>query len=435
MALEYSKTLEVKYETEVLVIGGGPAGVAAAVAAARQGVRVMLVETSGALGGSGTVGMVPEFMYFDDGINLLSGGIGGEIKHRFYGDKNEHKTYNVKVEELKRTYDDMVLESGVKLLFFTKVVDMVVENGKIEAAVVSSQSGVYAIKAKIFVDCTGDGNASVRAGVESDYGDEKENTNPATLCSFWGGVDFSKKPPLDGIKIYSAYQAGILSTFDLMLPGIKEVDRAAGVGGGNIGHYFSLDDRDEEKLTEAMVASRKTVFEYQDYYRTYVPGCEKAFLCYTANVMGIRESRRISCDYRMKYADYEARAVFDDEIGRYNYPIDIHPTSPDEEAVREANRISSLRYGDGESYGISLGCLIAKGVSNLFVGGRCIGSDRMMQSTMRVVPCCYITGQAAGVAASVCVLENTDSHNVNVKETQRRLVRLGAYLPNFKDEE
>ncbi|MBE7087138.1 MAG: FAD-dependent oxidoreductase [Clostridiales bacterium] len=193
MEINYNKKVEVKYSADVLVIGGGPAGTAAAVCAAKQGVKVILIETHGALGGSGTVGMVPEFMFFDDGINLLSDGFGGEIKREFYGDKNEHKTYNVPVEALKRKYDQMVMDSGVKLLFFTRLVDFVVEGGVIKQAVVISQSGIYAIEAKTFVDCTGDGNASVRAGANSWYGDDGAHTNPATLCSMWGGVDFAKK--------------------------------------------------------------------------------------------------------------------------------------------------------------------------------------------------------------------------------------------------
>lgn len=430
--MNYTKQLNVKYQTDVLVIGGGPAGVAAAIASARNGKKTILVEQSGTLGGMGTIGLVPEMMCFDDGINLLSGGIGGEIKKALFDDVCDYKCYNVEVEKLKRLYDKMTIESGVKILFFTKVIDVVMKSSTIDYAVVSSRSGMYAIKSKFYIDCTGDGDVSVKAGADYEYGDKDGVTMPATLCSFWSGIDFENKTKPDGFKVGDAYMNGVLSQLDLLLPGIKEVNRETGVGGGNIGHAFNVDDTDEEKLTRAMVTSRKIVYEYQKYYRDYVPGCEKANLCVTANVLGVRESRRIVCDYKMNYMDYVKRAVFEDEIGRYNYPVDIHPKSPDLESIEQFKRDTALKYEKGESYGISLKALSVKKVDNLFVAGKCISADREMQASMRVMPCCFITGQATGVASAVCIEQGTDSHNVNFKKVQERLIALGAYLPNYK---
>lgn len=431
--VNYQKQLEIKYAVDVLVVGGGPAGVAAAIAAARQGKGVILTEINGALGGCGTVGMVPEFMCFDDGINLLAGGIGGEIKSALFGDELAYRCYNAKVEDVKRLYDQIVVESGVKILFFTKAIDVIKTGAKIDCAVVSSKSGVYAIQAKQFIDCSGDGAFSVMAGADYEFGDEEHVTMPATLCSFWSGIDFERKIKPDGYKIGEAYLNGVFSQLDLLLPGIKETDRASGVGGGNVGHAYAVDDRDEESLTSAMIESRKIVAQYVQYYREYVPGCENANLCYTANVLGVRESRRIVCDYKMNYQNYLDRAVFEDEIGRYNYPIDIHPKRADEESIEQFKKDTALTYAEGESYGISLRCLLVKKLDNLFVAGKCVSSDREMQASMRVMPCCFITGQACGVASAVCIDENTSSHGVDYKKVQKKLLSMGAYLPNFKE--
>ena len=426
--MNYCKNIPVKYETDVLVVGGGPAGISASVTAAKLGKKTMLTETSGVLGGMGTKGMVPEFMCFDDGINLLSNGVGKIIKETFYGKERQQKVYNVQVEALKRLYDSLVAESGVKLLLFTDVIDVVKEGKSIKYAIASSKSGLFAIAAKEFVDCTGDGNLSVAAGAEYEYGDDDGTTMPATLCSFWSGIDFSKKTKPDGFKVGDAYTKGVLSQLDLLLPGIKEVDAKTGVGGGNVGHTYNVDDRDEENLTSAMIRSRKIVAEYEEYYRKFVPGCENAKLCFTADILGVRESRRIVCDYMMQVSDYINRANFDDEIGRYNYPVDIHPKKADEDSIKQFEKDTALKYGIGESYGISLKALIVKGIDNLFVAGKCLGASREMQASMRVMPCCFITGQGAAIAACVCADENTISHDVNYERVKEILNELNVFM-------
>lgn len=429
----YSRDLKVKYVVDIAVIGGGPAGVAAAVAAARQGKQVLLIEQSGSFGGMGTIGLVPEMMCFDDGINLLSGGIGGEVKHTLFGDKCEYAVYNVKVEEVKRLYDRLVEESGVKPLLFSSVVDIEKEGERIRYAIISSRSGIYAVQAQMFIDCTGSGDICVKAGEDYEYGDDSGRTMPATLCSFWSGIDFDGRSKPDGYKIGQAFKEGVLSQYDLLLPGIKEVDKQTGVGGGNVGHAFAVNDREEEQLTRAIIQSRKIVSEYEAYYRKYVPGCERANLCMTANVLGIRESRRIVGMYKATHEDYLTRAVFDDEIGRYNYPVDIHPMASDDESVRQFAKYTEIKYREGESYGISIRSLIPQRTENLFMAGKCISASREMQASMRVIPCCFITGQAVGVAASVCIDDKTSSQNVAAKKIQKILKSNGAYLPNFKE--
>lgn len=419
--IEYSKKINTYDKADIIVAGGGPSGVAAAVAAARQGKRVILLEQSGSLGGASVLAMVAELMNFDDGKNFISKGIGQEVYERLGLEITQKRQWhNVRYEELKRVYDDMVIAAGVKVMFYCRVVDVICQEQKITHCVVSGPDGLIALEADFFVDCTGNGSLSCFAGADYEYGDESGNTMSATICSLWGGVDFDKKGA-DGKNYEQAYNDGLFSQYDSALPGIKRNYPEIGVGGGNIGHCFGVDDRDVKSLTEAMFNGRKTLAEYERYYRGYVEGCENAVLIKSADYIGIRESRRIVCEYTLGVESYFAKEGFEDEIGRYSYPIDIHPMTPDKAGMDGFNKAVSIRHGDGESYSIPYRCLVPKGVDNLLVAGRCIGADRPMQASARVIPCCYVTGQAAGIAAAVCVEDGVAARDAEIKKIQERL--------------
>lgn len=432
--LNFSKDIAVKIKTDVFIAGGGPAGVAAALACAKQGKRVFLAEAGGCFGGSSTSALVPELMNFDDGENFLSGGVGRTVHDRLFDDvARNRKWYVVKSETIKRLYDELITAAGVDFLFYSKVADVVTDgSGRVKYAVLSGKKGIYAAAADVFIDCTGDGSLSAWAGADFEYGGENGAVAGATLCSVWGGIDFSKKDFIfDGCKYGEAYAKGYFSQYDGILPGIKPTHPEVGVGGGNVGHLFHVDDTDERSLTEAMLYGRKNVLEYERYYRDFLPGFDKATLLETANVLGVRESRRIIGDIVMNYKHFLDRQVFDDEIGRYSYPIDIHPETADQKGAADFTDNVSKAYAPGESYGISYRALTPKKLQNVLVAGRCISADRSMQASMRVIPCCYITGQAAGAAAA-CVRADGDVHSVNIKEVQMKLKELGAYLPNFQ---
>lgn len=425
MKITYQKELEVKYTCDVLVVGGGPAGFAAAVAAARSGKHTILVEQSGSVGGASVLAKVPELMNFDDGKNFLTGGIGREIHDRLFKQcRYTREWYNVRVEELKLLYDEILLKAGVEILFFNRVTDSLTEGETIKYVVVSGPDGSYAIEAKAYIDATGNGLLSQLAGARYYYGDENGNTMSATLCSLWGGVEFQKKG-VDGDYYEKAYADGVFSQYDPILSGIKANYPEVGVGSANAGHCFLVDDRNTESLTNAMLSSRKMLQEYERYYREYVPGCENARLIGTADFLGIRESRRIDCEYNLSIDTFFAKEAFVDEIGRYSYPIDIHPMSADQKGVQGFFEIASVEHEAGESYSIPYRCLVPKGVDNLWITGRCIGADRFMQASLRVIPGCYITGQAAGVAASVCVSEQVKARDADIRKIREGLIRLG----------
>ena len=419
--ISYQKSIKVYDRADIIVAGGGPSGVAAAVAAARQGKRVILIEQSGTLGGSSVLAMVAELMNFDDGEKFISNGIGREIFKRLkYQNNNKREWYNIRYEELKRVYDDLVLQAGVEVMFYTHIVDAVCEDRTVQYAVVSCPDGIYALEAEFFIDCTGTGILASLAGADYSYGNENGDTMSATICSLWGGVDFAKKG-YDAAKYEQAYSDGVFSQYDKVLPGIKKNYAEIGVGGGNVGHCFGVDDRDVKSLTKAMFEGRKILAEYENYYRNYVSGCENAVLVKSADYIGIRESRRISCEYTLTVDSFYSEDSFSDEIGRYSYPIDIHPMTPDADGMKGFHKSVSMKHEDGQSYSIPYRCLVPKGLNNMLVAGRCIGTDREMQASTRVIPCCYITGQAAGVAAAVCVENKTSAVNANINELKKRI--------------
>lgn len=194
------------------------------------------------------------------------------------------------------------------------------------------------------------------------------------------------------------------------------------VGGGNIGHTFEVDGTDEESLPRALQWGRKSLLEYERYYKGYLKGFEAMELVATGSLLGVRETRRIIGDYVLNVNDFNPSSTFDDEIGRYSYPIDIHIARPDKESYDAFHKeFTSMRLGKGESYGIPYRILTPKGLDNALVAGRCVSTDRSMQASIRVMPGCYITGQAAGVAAAMAARAGTSTRHINVRDLQGRL--------------
>ena len=433
----FQRKLSVKYEVDVFIAGGGPAGTAAAVAARSQGANVYLAEAHTCLGGMGTAGRVPVFMPMSDGVNFLAEGFGRQVITRL-AKENALAGPATDIEALKRVYDALVGESGAAFSFYTALSGVEAQDGRIRYVVCSAPGGMFAVKAKVYVDATGNGDLAAWAGAPFEKGDAQGGRlMPGTLCSVWSGIDWKtweanrpKGPQPDGSMLEKAFADGVFTVRDEHLTGMYKLGE--GLGGGNIGHAFGVDGTDERSLTEALVRGRKSMTEYARYYREYLKGFENARLVTTGSLMGVRETRRIMGDYVLCLEDYKKRAVFLDEIGRYAYSIDIHPLSTGKESYEKHRKQfdQDYRYGKGESYGIPYRTLTPRGIDNLLVAGRCVSTDQMVQGSLRVMPGCFITGQAAGIAAAMASNSGKSVHGIEVKELQRRLKAFGAYLPN-----
>ncbi len=434
--IQYNKELPVKVETDVFIAGGGPAGVSAAVAASEAGAKVFVAEASQSFGGAAVTMLVPAFMEFGNGTDFLAAGIGKRIFDYLAENAPESaKPYcppNIPVETLKLCYDSMMEECGAEYCFNTQVIDVAVANGEIQHVICAGKGAIYAVKAKVYIDCTGDADLCAYAGAEFEQGGENGEVMGSTLCGLWTGIQWENVVSPDSRMLEQAFKDQVFSQNDLHLPGMWPI--AKGVGGSNTGHVFGVDGTNADSLTKGMVEARKRMQEYRRYYREYLSGFENAELVCSAPQLGIRESRRVVCDYRLVLQDFLDQAVFPDEIGRYSYNIDIHANTVglDDYELFEKEH-TTYRYKVGESYGIPYRTLPVKGFSNLLTAGRCICSDRYMQSSVRVMPGCYITGQAAGTAAAICALENVNVHDAPVKKIQKQLKKLGAYLPNYQE--
>ena len=443
--LSYAPKIPVKYDVDVFVAGGGPSGLAAAIVAAREGARVFLAEGSACFGGMGTAAGLPMFCSPTDGVNFTTAGFATEVYQRLVaagGTAPETRGkaigtfgfyYNPEV--LKRVYDDLAAESSIRFSFLTQFLDVCRDGGRLEHAVCAAKSGLFAVKAQLFVDATGDGDLCARAGAPFEKGDGSGEMQPPTLLSLWCDIDWQRANAAGhGIwqqekEIPRAFADKLFTVEDRHLPGMIPIGPHA--GWGNIGHLFGTDGTDETSLTAALVRGRRLLLEYERFYKEYLCGFERMQLLGTGALLGVRETRRILGDYVLNLADFKRRAVFADEIGRFSYPVDLHATRPDRETFEKFEReFAELRYQPGESYGIPFRTLLPRTLENVLVVGRCISCDRHIQGSVRVMPACFLTGQAAGVAAARAAAKRVAPRELDIREIQASLLRLGAYLPN-----
>jgi hypothetical protein len=429
---------------DVIVVGGGPAGCAAATAAAREGARTLLVEATGALGGMGTSGLVPALAPYSDGETLVYQGLARRVLEKARAavpHEPEDKTHWVAInpESLKRLYDDLVTEAGAKVMFMTALAAVESSEGDVDALVVANKAGLSALKAKVYVDCTGDADLAVWAGAEYEQGEGGSGElQPATLCFILSNVDDyafqhllardrgRKDPVLEMIKS-GRYPDIVDPHFCRNLIGPSTV-------GFNSGHLWDVDNTDPMSISGALMRGRQVAESFRRGLAEFAPETfGNAFLATTGSLMGIRETRRIVGDYCLTLKDYQARAGFPDEIARNNYWIDIHTAKG--EVARSVDQPDHVKdrfekYGPGESHGIPYRCLRPKGLRNVLVAGRSISCDRPVQGAVRVMPCCLAMGEAAGLAAAMAGgAEARDVHAVDTDQLRAKLREYGAYLP------
>lgn len=420
---------------DVAVIGGGPSGCAAAIAAARDGARTLLVESGYMLGGAGTLGLVPCWGPFSDRRRIISGGLAERIGRRAV-EAAPYRTGGldwqpVNHEELKRIYDELVTEAGVTVWFGSTLVGAECSGKRVQHVTVARKKQLCAVSAGVFIDCTGDGDLAAAAGAEILCGgDEYGEVQPATLCFVLANVDTGEflRHPRPSLK--ELREVADRSRYPL-LGDLHLVTFLVGPGlvGFNAGHLWA-DHTRPENLDRAVIEGRRIAAEYCRAMREYFPAFREAFLCQTAGILGVRESRRIVGDYLLTIDDYLACRSFPDDIARNAYPIDIHTRQSEIDSVLNGANVAMNRrrhYAPGESHGIPYRCLTVKGFDNLLAAGRCISTDHEVQASIRIMPVCLTTGEAAGCAAAIAVQRHCgDAHAVNAAFLRSRLKSYGA---------
>ena len=445
MIREGARALPVLAEHEVVVLGGGPAGNAAAAAAARGGADVLLVERYGFLGGMGTAGGVTNFagLYalshgetvqvvhgvVDDllgridrlgGLNAPQQGLQGRITVRSYD-----------VSAYKCAADDLLLAAGAKLLFHAFAADAAMDGERIAALIVETKSGRRAIRAKVFIDCSGDADLAARAGVPFELGDGHGGGLFPTTMFRVGGVE-----PEKALAAIGGFQAIDRLMDEAARTGLYRFPRAGAIVRPqknptewrvNVTQIRNRDGRamdatDALQLSEGEIEGRRQVQEYFRFLKAEVPGFEAAHIVEIAPQVGVRETRRIAGLARLSGADILACGDFADAIGVNAWPMELHVEG----------RVEWRFFPDGSRgwCGLPYGMLVPQGVSNLLVAGRCASMTHEGQSAARASGACFAMGEAAGTAAAFALAAGAAPADVDTAALRRRLEADGVFLGN-----
>ncbi len=410
---------------DLAVIGGGFAGVAAALAAARGGAKVLIIEKSNCLGGAAANCLVNPFMPYwteIDGKRVdLSNGIFKEIHDRLEK-RNAMKKESFLEEELKYILNEMVIEANIDLLFHAYIFRANTCADRIVSVTVATKSGEMQIEADYFIDATGDAQLAYLAGCPTVLGREPDHLcQPMTLCFRVGNVDVDKfYASRERLKISHAQS---LAAGELINP--RENILVFRTPIHNVLHFNTTrvvrkNPTSPEEVTEAEVLARKQVYEIYDFMKRHADGLENSFLMMTAAEIGVRESRMIVGDYVLTEQDCKNCVKFEDAIAACNYDIDIH--NP------EGTGTSHYYFPAGAYYTIPYRSLIPQNINNMLVAGRCISSDHGAQASYRIMPVVCCIGEAAGSAIGLAARSGCSVRDITSKELQSVLKKNRAYI-------
>jgi hypothetical protein len=425
-----TKEIPVIADYDVVVCGGGPAGVIAAVAAARGGARTALIERYGFLGGMATAGLVAPISVFNYNGKRMIGGIPWEFIERLRdigGAREENPLGNITFapEKYKLIAQRILLEAGVSLYFHSYLTGCKQSDNSLTHIIIENKNGSEAIAGKYFIDCTGDADLALQAGVPMQPAND--TLQPASLIFLLGGVETDALPMIrhseQGVNYHDLNIRQILEEVGKTqaLPNFGGPWYCGVLTNGMVLVNMTrihVDMADNRQATQAECLLREDVFTFVDVLQKHVPAFRNAYLINTATQTGIRETRRIKGVHTLTGEEYLNASDFPDAISRGCHPVDIHASATNKQRIEFLKDAAFIPYR----------CLIAPDFPNLLVAGRAFSADGVASASVRVQASVMGLGQAAGVAAALCVSEEIDVNQVDVVQLRETLMRYGANL-------
>lgn len=426
---EPAKQLPVSAKTEILVAGSGPAGIGAALRAARMGHSVMLVEAQGQVGGIATVGMMSHFVGWSSSLILQE--LYEKSLHAYpeYGDApREKEPHMIHHERLKTVLWDLLTQAGVKVLLYTFVCGVIKEHNQVCGVIIENKTGRSVILADRIIDATGDGDVAEKAGVPYTLGRETDGKmQPCTMMFSVGGVDsvhavfpgsFESKVQTEAGELQQLakeilpHPAGHLLLYRSTIPGVVICNMTNAIG---------IDGTKAEDLTRATQLCTAQLAPILAFLHRYVPGYANAYLLGSASLLGIRETRHFAGHASLSADDILTAKLYADWVVKQAYfNFDVHNltgASLDKTGVQ-------AHFSQNASYSIPYGCLLPEKVENLLLSGRNISGSHLAHSNFRVMPICMAIGEAAGAAAALSLTHDCPLAAVPVAEIQSAVSKL-----------
>jgi glycine/D-amino acid oxidase-like deaminating enzyme len=437
---EPSRETAVLGEYEVVVLGGGPAGIAAAVAAARAGRTTLLVERYGFLGGMGTAAGVTNFCGLHANVHgdirQVVHGVAGDLLARIDilgGLNTPHHLFGKTVAQAydtaayKIAADDLMVSAGVNVLFHGLAAGVVMESpGRVKALLLETKSGRCAVLGRAFIDCSGDGDLAAWAGAPYDKGDGHGNMlYPSTMFRI-NGVDPQRAGraweliPRLMLEAEAAGRYSFPRKTPIVRPQKSGIEWRVNLTQLANAQGNAMDGTNAQELSDAEILGRRQIASVANFLKE-VPGFESSYIVDIAPQVGIRETRRVHGRYMLTEADVLECASFDDTVGVNGWPLELHLKGDVEfrwPKIPESRGFNHLPYR----------MTVPVGLDNLWVAGRCASMTHEAQSAARVTGACFVMGQAAGTAAHLALKNGTTAADVNITTLQARLESQGAWL-------